>query len=85
MDNRTNNMEGFRQTVSGDEKQSTHQLEIRPGGGETQEESIRTSPESVVENGAALARERKIKLTLPGGSNCDVNGPVHPNDTQSSR
>ncbi|GFU44079.1 hypothetical protein TNCV_4952541 [Trichonephila clavipes] len=45
-----------------------------------QEKSIRTGPESVVTNGAALARERKTKLTPPGG-NCDINGHVHPNDT----
>ncbi|GFW68118.1 hypothetical protein TNCV_1880001 [Trichonephila clavipes] len=64
-------------------KKGTQQLEIRPGCEETQEESIRTGPESVVANGAALARERKTKLTPPG--NWDVNGHVHPNDTQSSR
>ncbi|GFU35086.1 transposable element Tcb1 transposase [Trichonephila clavipes] len=57
----------------------------RPGSEETQEESIRTGPESVVANAAALAWERKTKLTPPGrGNNCDVNGLVHPNDTQSS-
>ncbi|GFV11711.1 hypothetical protein TNCV_977001 [Trichonephila clavipes] len=44
----------------------TQQLETQPGCGETQEESIRTGPESVVANGAALARERKTKLTPPG-------------------
>ncbi|GFU53357.1 hypothetical protein TNCV_2953861 [Trichonephila clavipes] len=39
-------------------KQGIQQLETRPGCEETQEESIRTGPESVVANGAALARER---------------------------
>ncbi|GFX80893.1 hypothetical protein TNCV_1908861 [Trichonephila clavipes] len=47
-----------------------------------QDESIRTGPESVVTNGAALPRERKMELTSPG--NCDINGHVHLNDTQSS-
>ncbi|GFV57176.1 hypothetical protein TNCV_4976531 [Trichonephila clavipes] len=48
-----------------------------------QEESIRTGPESVVANGVPLARERKTKLTLPRGDNCNVNCQVHPSDTQS--
>ncbi|GFW68744.1 crossover junction endonuclease MUS81 [Trichonephila clavipes] len=56
---------------------------------EIQEESIRTSPESVVANGAALARERRTKLTfMEGENNCDLsdfNGHVHPNDTLSCR
>ncbi|GFV91986.1 hypothetical protein TNCV_1894221 [Trichonephila clavipes] len=66
-------------------KQGTQQLEIRPSCEETQEESIRNSPESVVANGAVLARERKMKLTPPlgGVDNFDVN--AHPNYTQSSR
>ncbi|GFV59720.1 hypothetical protein TNCV_1907911 [Trichonephila clavipes] len=63
-------------------KQGTQQLETEPGFEQTQEESIRTGPESVVANRVALARERKTKLTHPGGDNCDVNGHVHPNDTQ---
>ncbi|GFV81083.1 hypothetical protein TNCV_2270671 [Trichonephila clavipes] len=40
-------------------KQGTKQLQTRPGCEEIQEESIRTGPESVVANGAALARVRK--------------------------
>ncbi|GFX31271.1 hypothetical protein TNCV_2060901 [Trichonephila clavipes] len=66
-------------------KQGTQQLETGPGCEQTQEESIRTGPESVVANGVALARERKTKLTPPERNNCDVNGQVHSNDTQSSR
>ncbi|GFT55893.1 hypothetical protein TNCV_1699701 [Trichonephila clavipes] len=50
-----------------------------------QEESIRTGLESVVANGVAPARERRTKLSPLGGNNCDVNGHLHPNDTQSSR
>ncbi|GFU03046.1 transposable element Tcb2 transposase [Trichonephila clavipes] len=49
-------MKGFWQTVSRDE-QGTQQLEPRPDCGETQVESIRKDPESVVANGAALARD----------------------------
>ncbi|GFU90303.1 hypothetical protein TNCV_2717611 [Trichonephila clavipes] len=46
-------------------KQVTQQLETGPGCEQTQEESLRTGPESVVANGVALARERKTKLTPP--------------------
>ncbi|GFT76455.1 uncharacterized protein TNCV_3022351 [Trichonephila clavipes] len=61
----------------------TQQLAIWPGSEETQEESIQTCPEFVVANGAALPREMKL---IPLGRNkCDVNGHVHPNDTQCSR
>ncbi|GFU64858.1 hypothetical protein TNCV_785091 [Trichonephila clavipes] len=45
------------------QNQGIQQLETRPGCEETQEESIRTGPESVNANGAAIARERKMKLT----------------------
>ncbi|GFW62184.1 hypothetical protein TNCV_1686151 [Trichonephila clavipes] len=48
-------------------KQGTQQLDTRPGCEETQVESIRTSPESIVVNGVALTRERKTKLTPVGG------------------
>ncbi|GFT43144.1 putative RNA-directed DNA polymerase from transposon X-element [Trichonephila clavipes] len=67
-------------------KQGTQQLETGPGCEQTQEESIRIGPESVVANGAVIARERKTKLASPErGSNCDVNGYVYPNDIQNSR
>ncbi|GFU82493.1 hypothetical protein TNCV_433371 [Trichonephila clavipes] len=41
-----------------EQKQSTQQLETRTDYEETQEESIRTSPQSVVANETALARGR---------------------------
>ncbi|GFY20969.1 hypothetical protein TNCV_3990131 [Trichonephila clavipes] len=63
----------------------SHFLETRPGCEETQEESIRTGPQSVVANGVARSREKKMKLTTHGERKCDVNGHVHHNDTQSSR
>ncbi|GFU17033.1 reverse transcriptase domain-containing protein [Trichonephila clavipes] len=64
----------------------TLELETRPGCEETQNKSIRTGPESVVASGTVLPREMKTELTLPRRrNNCNVNGHVDPNDTQSSR
>ncbi|GFW93843.1 hypothetical protein TNCV_4221241 [Trichonephila clavipes] len=59
------------------------QLETGPGCEETQKESIRSGPESVVANGAVLAREKETKLTPFGDYNCDVNGYVLPSDILS--
>ncbi|GFS50521.1 uncharacterized protein TNCV_3197161 [Trichonephila clavipes] len=47
---------------------STQKLETWLGCDETQEESIRTGPESVVANGLTLAREKKTKLTSRGAA-----------------
>ncbi|GFW40646.1 hypothetical protein TNCV_2835901 [Trichonephila clavipes] len=43
-------------------------LETQPGCEETQDESIRAGPESVVANGTALPWEMKMKLTTPKGT-----------------
>ncbi|GFW25250.1 transposable element Tcb2 transposase [Trichonephila clavipes] len=59
-------LEGF--FVAYQAKQDTQQLETGPGYEEIEQESIRTSPESEVANGEALARERKTKLTPRGAT-----------------
>ncbi|PRD33149.1 UNVERIFIED_CONTAM: hypothetical protein NCL1_18314 [Trichonephila clavipes] len=48
------------------EMQCSQKLETCPGCEETQDKSIRTGPDSVVANEAALTREKKTKLTHPG-------------------
>ncbi|GFW98980.1 uncharacterized protein TNCV_1781991 [Trichonephila clavipes] len=63
--------------------EDTQKLQTWPGCEETQKESIPIGPKSVVVNGGGASSGKENETNFPGKeNNCDVNGHVHPNDTQ---